>query len=341
MRNVTATTAREERAQGTVDARRKQTDWRLLIAKYGTTCTLLILVAGFTLARPDVFFTRFNLLNILSQGSILLIVSIGLTVCLVMGLYDLSISAIATLGNYLVCSLLVIQKGEPHLWPTILVVVAVCALVGIMNGVIVSYVGISAFIGTMAVGSVLTGVVLAYSDTKTIIGGIPDSFLALGQESTLGIPNPVLIVGAAFIFLWVLLEHTQIGRNLYAIGGSAEGAKLSGIAVRRYALVALGISAVCAAVGGMIASANLGAARPTGVGEAYLLNAFAASFIGASTLRPGQFHLLGTLIGVLIIGVIGNGLSIMGVQTYWQYIVQGGLLLVAMFGAGIISGRKA
>lgn len=314
-------------------------DWKAEASRYGTIIALVVLFAVFSFARPDVFATEFNLLSILSQASILLIVSVGLTVCLIMGLYDLSISAVATLGNYMICSLLVMQADQPYVWLTIMIVIGLCGLVGIVNGAIVSYLGVSAFIATLAMGSILTGVILGYSQTRTIVGGIPDSFLALGQQSTFGVPNPVLIMVVIVAFLWVLLEHTQIGRNLYAIGGSAEAAKLSGIATKRYALLALGISGVCAGIGGMIAAANLAAGRPTGVGDAYLLNAFAASFIGASTLRPGQFHVLGTLVGVLIIGVISNGLSVLGVETYWQYIVQGGLLLGAMFGAGVISSR--
>ena len=129
------------------------------------------------------------------------------------------------------------------------------------------------------------------------------------------------------IVLYVFLEQTQVGRHMYAIGGNAETARLSGIAVKRYALMALGISAMCAALGGMIVAANLGVGRPQGVGDTYLLDSFAAAFIGASTLRPGRFHILGTVIGVLLIGVINNGLSIMGVETFWQYAVRGIILL--------------
>lgn len=319
----------------------QRTDRGMWIAKYGTIVSLIVLIAGFSFARPDVFATQLNFLNILNQASILLIISLGLTVCLVMGQYDLSISAVATLANYTVCAVLVSQGETPAVWLTIAGVVVMCLAVGIVSGSIVSYGGVSAFIGTLAVGSILTGIVLAYSQSRTIVGGIPDAFLDLGQQSTLGIPNPVIIMLTVVFILWLLLEHTQPGRNLYAIGGNPEAAKLSGIAVKRYALLALGISAVCAGIGGMISAANIGAGRPVGVGDAYLLNAFAAAFIGASTLRPGQFHVFGTVVGVLIIGVINNGLSVMGVQPYWQYIVQGTLLIVAMFGAGIVAGRKA
>ena len=192
-----------------------------------------------------------------------------------------------------------------------------------MNGLIVSYLGISAFIATLATGSIITGAVLGISNSKTIITGIPDEFMAIGQGAVLGVSNPILIMLAVGLALWLMLEHTQLGRHLYAIGGSAEASRLSGIAVKRYAPFALAVCAVCAGLGGLMAAAVLGAGRPQGVGDGYLLNAFAAVFIGASSLRPGKFHILGTMIGVLLIGVINNGLSVMGVPTYWQYIVQG------------------
>jgi len=178
------------------------------------------------------------------------------------------------------------------------------------------------------------------SDLRTVLRGIPEEFLLLGQAEIFGVPNPVVIMLAVALVLWIFLEHTQPGRSMYAIGGNSEAARLSGIAVKRYALVALGICAACASLGGVVAAANLGAGRPQGVGEAYLLNAFAAVFIGASTLRPGQFHIIGTLIGVILIGVINNGLSITGIPTYWRYIVQGILLISALFAAGALTLRR-
>jgi ribose transport system permease protein len=315
-------------------------DWLDIVARYGTIFFLIMLVLGFSLSRPDVFPTLLNFLNILNQSAILGVIAVGLTVCLVMGLFDLSIAAMATLGGYLVCRMLVSQGDDPHILLSILGVLAVACGIGIFNGVLVSYLGISAFIATLAMGSVITGVILGYSESRTIVTGIPDGFGVIGQDSSFGIPNAVFIMLAVAFALWVLLEHTQTGRNLYAIGGNPEASRLSGLAIKRYGLLALGISGACAALAGIMASSTLGAGRPQGVGDTYLLNAFAAVFIGASTLRPGQFHIFGTIIGVLLIGVINNGLSILGAQTYWQYIVQGALLIVAMFGSGVIFMRR-
>lgn len=310
------------------------------LARYGTLASLAALLIVFSLARSDVFPTVDNLLNIMNQVSILGTMAFGLTVCLVMGLFDLSIAAMATLGGYVATFLLVQYPDTISVPLAVLISLAVAGAIGVSNGLIVSYLGISAFIATLATGSIITGAMLGISNSKTIITGIPDEFLVIGQGSVFGVSNPILIMLAIGVILWLLLEHTQLGRHLYAIGGSAEASRLSGIAVKRYAPIALAICAGCAGLGGLIAASVLGAGRPQGVGDTYLLNAFAAVFIGASSLRPGKFHIIGTFIGVMLIGVINNGLSVMGVPTYWQYIVQGVLLIIALFSAGLLTMRR-
>jgi ribose transport system permease protein len=309
-------------------------------ARYGTILSLLALLVVFSAARPEVFPTIDNLLNIMNQISILGTIAFGLTVCLVMGLFDLSIAAMATLGGYVATLLLVQYPDSVGVPEAVAISIAISAAIGVVNGLVVSYLGISAFIATLATGSIITGAVLGISNSKTIITGIPNKFMAIGQGAIFGVSNPILIMLLVGVVLWLLLEHTQLGRHLYAIGGNAEASRLSGIAVKRYAPFALAISAASAGLGGLMAAAVLGAGRPQGVGDTYLLNAFAAVFIGASSLRPGRFHIIGTLIGVLLIGVINNGLSIMGVPTYWQYIVQGVLLVGALFSAGVLTMRR-
>ena len=321
-------------------AQKPRVDIAAWFARYGTIFSLFALLIIFSIARSDVFPTVDNLLNIMNQVSILGTMAFGLTVCLVMGLFDLSIAAMATLGGYVATFLLVQYPDSIGVPVAVLIALATAAIIGVINGLIVSYLGISAFIATLATGSIITGAMLGISNSKTIITGIPDEFMAIGQGSVLGVSNPILIMLTIGIALWLLLEHTQPGRHLYAIGGSAEASRLSGIAVKRYAPLAMAICALCAGLGGLIAASVLGAGRPQGVGDSYLLNAFAAVFIGASSLRPGKFHIIGTFIGVMLIGVINNGLSIMGVPTYWQYIVQGVLLIIALFSAGILAMRR-
>jgi ribose transport system permease protein len=308
-------------------------------SRYGTIASLVACVVIFSILKGDVFATSQNFFNILNQVSILGIVALGLTVALVQGLFDLSLAAVATLGGYMATKWLSEGTiGSPVM--AVLLVMVVALAIGAFNGMVVAYGGVSAFIATLAVGSVLTGLVLGVSQSATILSGIPDGFLIMGQGKVGPIPAPVVFLAIVAIVLYVFLEQTQTGRHMYAIGGNSETARLSGIPVKRYALLALGISAMCAALGGMVVAANLGVGRPQGVGDTYLLDSFAAAFIGASTLRPGRFHILGTIIGVLLIGVINNGLSIMGVQTFWQYAVRGVILLLAVFGASFLVARR-
>ncbi len=310
-----------------------------LVSRYGTIASLVVCVLIFSALRPNIFATSQNFLNILNQVSILGIIALGLTVALVQGLFDLSLAAMATLGGFLVTKWLAEGTiGSPVV--AVLAMLLVALVIGAINGIVVAYGGVSAFIATLAVGSILTGVVLGVSKSATILSGIPDGFLVMGQGKVGPVPAPVVFLAIVAVVLYVFLEQTQTGRHMYAIGGNTETARLSGIPVKRYALLALGISAMCAALGGMIVAANLGVGRPQGVGDTYLLDAFAAAFIGASTLRPGRFHILGTVIGVLLIGVINNGLSIMGVETFWQYAVRGLILLLAVFGASFLVSRR-
>lgn len=336
-----AAVAESPQAGGATGRRQTTTRDRVidLVSRYGTIVSLIACVAIFSIAKPEVFATSQNFFNVLNQVSILGIIALGLTVALVQGLFDLSLAGMATLGGFLACKWLADGTISSPVVAVIGVLV-LALLIGAFNGVVVAYGGVSAFIATLAMGSILTGVVLGVSDSQTILSGIPDGFLVMGQGEIGPIPMPVVFLAIVAVVLYVFLEQTQVGRHMYAIGGNSETARLSGIPVKRYALIALGISAACAALGGMIVAANLGVGRPQGVGDTYLLDAFAAAFIGASTLRPGRFHIIGTVIGVLLIGVINNGLSIMGVETFWQYAVRGVILLLAVFAASFLVMRR-
>ncbi|MBB3042844.1 ABC transporter permease [Nocardioides soli] len=311
-----------------------------LLSRWGTIASLVLLVVFFSLKEDDAFANSRNFINILNQVSILAILAAGLTVCLTMGLFDLSIGSIATLGGYLALRWGAEDKFGLGPYGVLLIVLLAAVVIGVANGVIVSYLGVSAFIATLATASILDGIALGYSDTATVQVGIPFQILDLGQAKFGPIPSPVVIMAVVMLVLWFFLERTQMGRHMYAIGGNPTAARLAGVRIKYYAILALSISAVCAVLGGTVADAIIGAGRPYGVGSVYLLDAFAAAFIGAATLRPGRFHILGTLVGVLLLGVINNGLSIMGAETFWQYIVKGAILIVAVFLSGTVSLRR-
>lgn len=330
------------RSEAQTTARTDRFDWIAFLSKYGTILSLLILIVIFSIGRPEVFPSLRNMFNILNQVSILGVIALGLTVCMVVGLFDLSIGAMATFGGYFAARFLQ-DLGMDSAWvvvAVILVVLVLAMLIGMLNGALIATLGISPIIETLAMSFIVTGIVLGVSEGRTVNASqIPMAFQIIGQGRIWGIPNPVLVLAGTAALLWVFLEQTQSGRNMYAIGGNREAARLSGISFTRYAILAMAIAAACAALGGMVAGANLGAGRPQGVGETYLLNAFVAVFIGASTLKPGKFHVVGTLVGVLLIGVISNGLSTLGVPTFWQYIVQGVILILALISASLNSVR--
>lgn len=327
-------------ATAAATAMKKRLDPVDLLSKWGTIASLIMLVVFFSLTEDEAFANSRNFINILNQVSILAILAAGLTVCLTMGLFDLSIGSVATIGGYLALRWGAEDQFGTGPYGVLLIMLLVAVLIGTANGVIVSYMGVSAFIATLATASILDGIALGYSDTATVQVGIPFQILDLGQAKFGPIPAPVLIMAIVMLVLWFFLERTQMGRHMYAIGGNATAARLAGVRIKYYAILALSISAVCAVLGGVVADAIIGAGRPYGVGSVYLLDAFAAAFIGAATLRPGRFHILGTLVGVLLLGVINNGLSIMGAETFWQYIVKGGILILAVFLSGTVSLRR-
>ena len=277
--------------------------------RYGTILSLVLLLVVFSALEPRVFPTFANLVNVLEQISIS-----GHDLGRTDDLPDHGALRSVDRRHGHPGRVLCVRFSLPALLCRcrfgIALTLLVAAAIGAINGAIVSYMGISAFIATLAMGSILTGSVLGISGSQSIVSGIPDSFMVIGQGDVAGVPVAVIIMLLVVLLFWVVSEHTQFGRTLCAIGSNAEASRLAGIATKRYPPAALSICAVCSALGGVIVSSTLGAGRPENIGDPYLLNAFASVFIGASTLRPGRFHILGAMVGVLLIGVIDNGLSI-------------------------------
>jgi ribose transport system permease protein len=198
-----------------------------------------------------------------------------------------------------------------------------------VNGLLVTKVRINAVIATLGVGTALVGFGFAYSSFP-IASGVPPEFvqLSLGKP-ILGIPNPIIIMLVVLAILWVILNRTDLGQKMQAVGGNIEAARLSGIRVDRIKIFAFATAGVCAAITGTMLSALLGSGT-LAAADGYLLDAFAAVFLGSATLRDGEFHIVGTLIGVLIIAVGFNGLSIFGAPTFFQPIFKGAILVLAV-----------
>ena len=297
------------------------------LSRYGTLIGLLLMIVGFTAKAPQAFFTVPNFLNILNQSSLTAIIASGLTMTLVVGQFDLSIGYTASFSGLIVVGLIA-RHGLPVVIGLPLVLLIGTAI-GTANGLLVTKARINAVIATLGVGTTLTGLGFAYSQFP-IAEGIPTSFtgIALGKWIP-GVPNPIVIMFVVMGILWVILNKTDLGQKLQAVGGNTEAARLSGIRIDRVKIFAFATAGLCAALTGALLSSLLGSGT-LAAADGYLLDAFAAVFLGSATLRDGEFHIVGTLVGVLVIAVGFNGLSIFGAPTYFQPIFKGAILVFAV-----------
>ncbi len=300
------------------------------IRRYGIIASLFLLFLCFSLLRPSIFPTLENLIAILKQIALLGILSAGLTVCLVLGDFDLSVAAVATWSGVMIAALL----PQMSMWVAIPIVLAMGAAIGLVNGFFSAAIGISPFIVTLATQTMLRGLTLWYTGGYSLYSGIPRGFIMIARGTFLSIPYLVYIMALVYILVYVLANHMAFGKKLYAVGGNPTAARYSGIRVVRVHLFAFVISSVLAALTGILLAARLSSGQPR-AGEGLLLSAFAACFLGAATFRIGQFNVLGTLVGVLFIGTLNNGLIILGVPFYLQYVIQGAILILAIAASGL------
>lgn len=299
----------------------------LTIARLALPIILLAFIAFFSVARPDTFFTVGNAETILITQSVLAILAIATILPLIIGEFDLSVAANLGLGAILVTGL-PSKEGWDFL-PALLVALSVCTLVGVTNGLLVARIGINALIVTLGMSSIITGAVLWYSGGVIISRGIPTQLTALGDDGPAGIPLPIIYLVIIVAVVWYLLEQTPFGRYLYAIGGSKSAARLSGLRVKLLTVVAFAASGFLAGIAGVLASATLGSGNPN-VGPPLLLAAFAAAFLGATSIKPGSYNVLGTVFGVFTIATGVVGLQLMGVAFYIEPVFQGAALIVAV-----------
>jgi ribose transport system permease protein len=299
-----------------------------IFARYATILGLVAMIVVFSILSPQAFPTFNNFINVLNQASLAMIIAGGLTLAVVVGELDLSIGYAASLHGVLVTGLIVHDKLP--IWLAIAIVLSLGALVGVVNGLIVTKLRVNSVIATLGVGTIIVGLAFAYSAGVPIVAGVPEGFLQLALGRWLfGIPNPIIVMALVMAALWALVERTAIGQEIQAVGGNPIAARLAGIGVDRIKVLGFIISGVCAALTGTLLASRLGSGT-TSAADSYLLTAFAAVFLGSATLRDGEFHVLGTFIGTLIIVFGFNGLNIFGAPTFSQYVFQGAILIVAV-----------
>ena len=296
------------------------------VGTFGTLIVLLGMFIGFSAAMPDAFLTWRNISNIFTEASLTAVVAGGLTLPLIVGEFDLSIGYHSSLAGVLVVGLMVNQHLPVA--AAIVLVLAAAAAIGLVNGLIVTKLGVNALIGTLGTGTILVGADYAYSS------GIPIAttgslFPSIFQGKVGPIPNPVIIMFVVLAILWLVVNRTALGQAMQAVGGNPEAAWLSGIRVDRVRIIAFVICGVCAAITGILLASQLQTGE-LGAGDGYLLESFAACFLGSAALRDGQFHIVGTFLGVLTVGVGFTGLVIFGAPTFYQYLFEGVLLVLAV-----------
>ncbi len=297
-------------------------------ARYGTIIGLIAMVAAFSILSPRAFPTAGNFVNVLNQASLAMIIAAGLTLAVVVGELDLSIGFAASLHGILVTGLIV--ANQLPIPVAIVIVLVAGGLIGLVNGLIVTKIRVNSVIATLGVGTILTGLAFAYSAGVPIVAGVPEFFLQISLGRWLfGVPNNIVIMVCVLGALWLLVERTSLGQEIQAVGGNPAAARLSGIDVDRIKILGFVISGVCAALTGILLASRLGSGTASAA-DSYLLTAFAAVFLGSATLRDGEFHIFGTLIGTLIIAFGFNGLNIFGAPTFSQYVLQGAILIVAV-----------
>jgi ribose transport system permease protein len=283
---------------------------------------MLWLILGLSAPR---FLTLVNISNLSVQFAVIGILAIGTTSIIISREIDLSIGAVT--GACAVISAMVIVKfGMP--WPLAVVAAVIAgALVGWINGWLVTKVGIPSFVATLGMLGVVSGGALVISDGQTIYG-FPEAYQWLGQGSLLGVRAPMLICLVVLLAMHFVLRQTTTGIGFYAVGSNSKAAELVGISVGRTKTTAFVISGACAGLAGVISSARLDSANPT-LGTLDLLDAIAAVVIGGASLMGGSGTILGTAAGVLLIVTIRNGLTLLGVNPFWQQTVVGLIIVLA------------
>lgn len=286
---------------------------------------VLVVIVVITTMRSEVFFTLNNFRNILIQVSVLAVVAAGLTLLMVAGLIDLSVGTMMSLIG-VIAALMMRQEFD---LPLVLVLpILLAGALGAMNGLLAAYSPSHPFIVTLGVMILFQGIALA------ITGGLPvsnlyEDFVILARTGPLNLPLPIWIAGAILVLCGLVLQFSVFGRHLYALGGNEQAARLTGLRVRA---IKIGVYALCGllvGIAGLMLTARISSGQPL-MGIGYELQAIAAVAVGGTPLAGGRGSIVGTLLGVLLLGVISNSLNLLGISGAFQYILQAVVIIVAV-----------
>ena len=300
---------------------KKMTSFR----EFGVLVALLALVVIFAFSSP-IFLSGENMLNITRQVSVVSLLAIGMTLVIVTGGIDLSVSAVIAAGGIITAS----AMRDMNLSIPVAIIMGLSAgiITGIVNGVLIALLNMPAFITTMGTMTIIRGLGFIYTGAYPVYG-LPAAFKTLGQGYVGIVPIPTIIFVAVALIASFILRKTVFGRHIYAIGGNESAAKLAGIRVPRIKIAVYILSGFIASIAAVIQAARIGAGMPT-IGEGFELDAVAAAVIGGAAMSGGSGTVLGTVLGSIVLGVLSNGLSLLDVDSYVMEVIRGLVVIIAV-----------
>ncbi|MBF4160767.1 ABC transporter permease [Nocardioides acrostichi] len=315
---------------------RTRTGGAEVFQRFALVGAFVVVLVVFAALRPDSYLSAGNVQNLLTAQSVTMLLAFAVMVPLATDEFDLSVGYHAGLAQVLIIGM---QEKHGMSWPlAVVMILLVGAVVGLVNGVLVTRFGISSFIATLGSGMFLFGITNWFTGGEQIIGTkLTESFLSL--TGAVGwLPWFAVLAVVVGVVLWVYLERTVSGRSLFVVGSSRRAAELTGVSVTRTVTTAFVVSGVLAALGGILLGANLRTGTAS-VGPEYLLPAFAGAMLGATSIKPGRFNVLGTAIAVLTLAFLFSGVQQLGAPFYVEYFFNGGILVVAV-GLSVFAAKR-
>ncbi|EHI59051.1 ABC transporter permease [Hungatella hathewayi] len=302
----------------------KKEKYRQIINQYGILFVVVLIGIVFTLSNKN-FLTTDNVINIFRQMAVTAIVAIGMTFIMITGDIDVGVGGVACLTG-IVISLLMSRGISIPL--ALLAGLLVGAALEFLNGALVTRFALPPMVVTLGTMNLANGIASLLTG-GTAVYGLPEGFLVIGRGSFLGVPNQVWLLAVFAIVSTVVLNKTPFGRHVYAIGGNAEVAKLSGIHVKKVKIFLYIVSGICASVGGIILSSRTGSGQPT-LAATMNMNVITAVAIGGTSLNGGSGTIWGSIMGALLLTMITNGLNVNGINSYWQLVVSAIVLIITI-----------
>lgn len=311
-----------------MDAEHRLTISRTVSKQFGIGAALLTEIILFSQLSPY-FFTAENILNVSLQTSITAIIAAGMTFVILTGGIDLSVGAVVAFVGVVSTSIVkVVEPFSLGIMSAIAGGILIGVLSGLLAGIFITKFNITPFIVTLALMTILRGAAYIYTDGRPI-WELPPQFALLGSGRFLEIPIPTLLMILVFLFSYIVLHHTQFGRNVYAVGGNAEAARLAGIRTHRVLITVYIICGILSGISGVLLASRMNSGQPN-AGLMYELDVIAAAVVGGTSLHGGRGSIVGTFLGAMLIGVLRNGLNLMNVNSYVQQVVVGCVILTAV-----------